>query len=46
MFTVQLPFLIEKIYLKKKETTVCFLVTAYFVLSMVTFEAYKRIQVN
>ena len=46
MFTVQLPFLIEKIYLKKKETTVFFLVTAHFLLSMVTFEAYKRIQVN
>ena len=46
VFTVQLPFLIEKIYLRKKETTVFFLVTAHFVLYMVTFEAYKRVQVN
>ena len=46
VFTVQLTFLIEKMYLKKKRNNSIFLVTAHFVLSMVTFEAYKRIQVN
>ena len=45
MLTVQLPFQIEELYLKKKETAVFFLVTAHFDLSMVTFGAYKRIQV-